>query len=60
MKEVFVVSFVSVESNKSIVDSVWENEEDARKWVNEMNEWERSENGSGELWYIVNIEFHAK
>lgn len=60
MKEVFIVSFVKVLSNESYVDSVWENEEDAEKWVNEMNEWERSENGCGDLWYIVKSEYHAK
>lgn len=60
MKEVFIVLFVKVLSNESYVDSVWENEEDAEKWVNEMNEWERSENGTGDLWYIVNSEYHAK
>lgn len=60
MKEVFVVEFLKEKSNETYVDSVWENKEDAQKWVNEMNEWERSENGQGDWWFIVEIDYHAK
>lgn len=60
MKEVFIVSFIYVKSGNSYVHSVWENVEDARKWVNEMNELERSGNGYDVFWYILNCEYHAK
>lgn len=60
MKEVFVVEFLKEKSNETYVDSVWENEEDARKWVNKMNEWERSENGQGDWWFIVKVDYHAE
>ena len=60
MKEVFVVLFVNVKTNETYVNSVWENEEDAKKWVNEMNDWEKSDNGTSDLWYVVKRKYHAK
>lgn len=60
MKEVFVVMFIEMSTYQNYVDSVWESEEEAQKWVNEMNEWERSEKGSGDLWIYVKIDYHAK
>lgn len=60
MKVVFVVLFVNVKTNESYVGSVWENEEEAKKWVNDMNDWEKSDNGASNLWYVVKREYHAK
>lgn len=60
MKEVFVVVFTDVKSNQTYVDSVYENKEEAQKYVNKMNEWECFENGSGDFWFMMNVDYHAK
>ena len=60
MKSIFVVSFVRTKENDHYVDSVWENLEEAQKYVEEQNDWETSELGDGDMWYIEEIEYHAK
>lgn len=60
MKEVFVVVFIDKESNGTYVHSVWESEDDALKFLTRKNEWERSENGDGDLWLCIKTDYHAK
>lgn len=58
MKKVFVVMFDTLESHSTYVDSVFISEVEAQKYCDELNEWERSELGLGELWYFVRAELH--
>lgn len=60
MKKVFVVVFIDQKSHQTYVDSIWENEEKAQKFVEERNEWERSENGEGDYWVWIKVDYHAK
>lgn len=60
MKKVFVVVFIDQKSHQTYVDSIWENEEKAQKIVEERNEWERSENGEGDYWVWIKVDYHAK
>ena len=60
MKEVFVVEFIEKESKESYVDSVWEDEEKALKYVKRKNEWERSVNGDGDMWISIKTDYYAK
>lgn len=60
MKKVFLVEFMDMESGKWYSDSIWETEESAKSYVNRRNEWERSENGDGDLWSYQSITYHGK
>ena len=60
MKKVIIVEFMDVNTKKTYTDSVWESEEDAKKYVNRRNEWEKSEGGDGDLWLYYKINYHAK
>ena len=60
MKKVFVVEFIDQKSHQTYVDSIWENKEKAQKFVKERNEWERSENGDGDYWVWIKVDYHAK
>lgn len=60
MKEVFVILFKTYTNDSCYVDSVFTSEKEALKYCEEQNEWERSEHGSGDLWYYVKCDYHAK
>ena len=60
MKEVFVVLFRTRSDEADYVDSVFVSEEKALKYCIEQNEWERSEQGSGDFWYYVKAEYNAE
>ena len=60
MKEVIVVVFIDKKSLETYVDSVWEDQEKALEYVLKQNEWERSENGDGDMWMPVKTDYHAK
>lgn len=58
MKEVFVVSFKKHGKDYYVNDCVFMNREDAQDYVDQMNEWEESEEGQGDLWFYTNVEFY--
>lgn len=58
MKEVFVVMFDTLTTHSTYVYSVFTSEEEAQKYCDELNEWERSELGDGDLWYYVKTVLH--
>lgn len=60
MEELFVVVFIVKKTNETYVDSVWESEDDAAKYVTKKNEWELSESGDGDTWLWIKSDFHAK
>lgn len=58
MKKVYVVSFKKHGTDHSVTDCVFMNLEDAADYVNQWNEWERSEDGNGDLWYWIDVDFY--
>jgi hypothetical protein len=58
MKEVYVVCFKVYRKDKIVTDSVFKNREDAEDYVNKWNEWEESERGQNDLWFINPVEYH--
>lgn len=48
-KDVYVVAYVS--NGYTYIESVFNNEEAARQFVEKQNRWEESEQGNGDIWY---------
>ena len=58
MKEVYVVSFRKHGTDCFINACVFKNVEDAQDFVDQWNEWERSEDGQEDLWFYTNMKFY--
>lgn len=50
-KSVYVVAYVS--DGNTYIESVFNNEEAARQFVEKQNRWELSEQGNGDFWYYA-------
>lgn len=58
MKVIYVVCFRRRDNGRIVVDSVFKNREDAQDYVDQWNEWEKSEDGNDDLWFLNDVEYH--
>lgn len=60
MKKVFIVRFWKEYLKRWIIDDVFLNESTARDYVSRWNDWEKSEDGSGDFWDYTEAFLHEE